>query len=102
MVLLVVLVAQMTAAEETKKEEQAKKAEPTEGKELIMLELERVGDSRDKRQTEGEADFASKEVRIARWEKDSVPLKKIEFGEFFSNMRPYKLFCFLKNTNCSY
>lgn len=57
--LLLAFVAESTCAEEAKKAEAEKK---TEGKELIMLELERVGDSRDKRQTEGEADFSNKEV----------------------------------------
>ena len=57
------LLAALCAAKEEAKKDDKKAAEPQEGKELIMLELERVVDSRDKRQTEGEVDFSGKEVR---------------------------------------
>ncbi|KAK3932888.1 Titin [Frankliniella fusca] len=64
-VLLLALALSSAAAEDAKKTaDQATELteEKNQGKELIMLELERVGDSRDKRQTEGEADFSNREV----------------------------------------
>ncbi len=63
--MLLLALAASAAGEEDKKTVNSKAAEPAaeKGKELIMVELERVEDSRDKRQTEGEADFSNKEVR---------------------------------------